>query len=466
MKQYLLLLAAFAFLFLNTLTGCDEEDKQEQFDDTKQIESFSFEELAPVVTGVITNTDIALTVPYDTDVTALTPTVTHSTLASLSPASETTQDFRLPVDYTVTAEDGSKQVYTATVTKEEPPLDSSNAILNFSFERLAPVVTAYVGEGEIKAWIPDLSAASNLTPTIVISENATISPASGVAQDFSSPITYTVTAEDGSIQTYTTTIAEETEVDLASGPAFTWINWYLSVPIDNGGSATSIYYEDIENNNLSEDAAPFFYPNDDDSYTMYTKFTGATTSGYKEINGSGYCRTELREYWRGNQSTSDNWIMDRKSVHGLASTLSVEFCNGDGQTYVAQIHGRSRTGAPGDPATVKVLWKEGELITEHYVKPTKEGDLWTSKYIRKTSIGQVDNEKFTITLLVKRGVLYYALHCEAKGIDVEYTELYDYATNGYIHDNYFKTGNYFKWNDDKVEDSQVILYSARTAHTE
>ncbi|WP_418549289.1 PCMD domain-containing protein [Parabacteroides goldsteinii] len=42
---------------------------------------------------------------------------------------------------------------------------------------------------------PEVLAA--LVPTIKISDKATVSPASGVAQDFSSPVTYTVTSEDG-----------------------------------------------------------------------------------------------------------------------------------------------------------------------------------------------------------------------------------------------------------------------------
>ena len=37
---------------------------------------------------------------------------------------------------------------------------------------------------------------SSLTPTITLSEGATISPASLEPQDFSNPVTYTVTAED------------------------------------------------------------------------------------------------------------------------------------------------------------------------------------------------------------------------------------------------------------------------------
>jgi hypothetical protein len=41
-----------------------------------------------------------------------------------------------------------------------------------------------------------------LVPTISISVNATIDPASGTSQDFTNPITYTVTAEDGSTVDY------------------------------------------------------------------------------------------------------------------------------------------------------------------------------------------------------------------------------------------------------------------------
>lgn len=53
---------------------------------------------------------------------------------------------------------------------------------------------------------PEILAA--LIPTIQISEKATITPASGVAQDFSQPVTYTVTSEDGITTTvYTVSVA-------------------------------------------------------------------------------------------------------------------------------------------------------------------------------------------------------------------------------------------------------------------
>lgn len=55
--------------------------------------------------------------------------------------------------------------------------------------------------------------ATALAPTITISANAKISPASGVVQDFSSPVVYTVTSEDGIVTaSYTVSVAAKKAV--------------------------------------------------------------------------------------------------------------------------------------------------------------------------------------------------------------------------------------------------------------
>ncbi len=48
----------------------------------------------------------------------------------------------------------------------------------------------------------------SLIPTITVSNAASISPASDTAQDFTSPVTYTVTAEDGTTKTWTISLTE------------------------------------------------------------------------------------------------------------------------------------------------------------------------------------------------------------------------------------------------------------------
>jgi len=87
-----------------------------------------------------------------------------------------------------------------------------------------------------------------LAPTIATSTGATVSPASGVVQDFTSPVPYTVTAQDGSVQTYivTVTVAPNTSANIfsfnATNPATTGVinanNITLTVPF--GTSLTDL----------------------------------------------------------------------------------------------------------------------------------------------------------------------------------------------------------------------------------
>lgn len=241
-----------------------------------------------------------------------------------------------------------------------------------------------------------------------------------------------------------------------------WENWYLSVPINNGNDkATSIFYTDIINDALSPQEAEYFYKNDDGTYTMFTKFTGYTTSGYSEL-GDKYCRTELREFWQGNQDTNDNWFMN-EGTHILETTLDVDFVEGNGRTIVAQIHGKETEGLEGSPATVKIRWNSGMIQLDHYVKPDA-GEPWTSEFDTKKDVARVDNEIFTFKLKVEDGKCYYALICEAKDINIDYTLMYDYVGNGYAHWNYFKTGNYFGWHDDYEKTAQVTLRKVVTEH--
>ncbi|OAS18363.1 DUF5018 domain-containing protein, partial [Paenibacillus oryzisoli] len=167
----------------------------------KAITAFSF--ASPSATGTVneTNKTVAVTVPYGTNVTALVPTIAHSG-ASISPASGTAQNFTNPVTYTVTAANGSTQVYTVTVTVAANP---AKAITAFSFA--SPSATGTVNETNktVAVTVPYGTNVTALVPTIAHS-GASISPASGAAQNFTSPVTYTVTAADGSTQAYTVTV--------------------------------------------------------------------------------------------------------------------------------------------------------------------------------------------------------------------------------------------------------------------
>lgn len=182
------------------------------------IKDFSFSKLNPVVPGVI-NEDaktVNLTVPYGTDVKSLVPSIVHNA-ASVSPASGVAQDFSKPVTYIITAANGTKQSYIVTVTVAP---SSAKSITSFRFNGLDPDVVGAVNETSktIELTVLYGTDVTALVPTIV-HNGTSISPNSGVTQDFTNPVVYTVTAADKTTQKYTVTVktaAPGTSANLAA----------------------------------------------------------------------------------------------------------------------------------------------------------------------------------------------------------------------------------------------------------
>ncbi len=108
----------------------------------------------------------------------------------------------------VTAQDGTNtSTYTVTVTRL---LNTATTITSFDLNGLSPAVTGTVNNTAhtVLLTVPYATTVTALTPTIVLATGATISPNSGVAQDFTNPVTYTVTAQNGTTtQTYTVTVS-------------------------------------------------------------------------------------------------------------------------------------------------------------------------------------------------------------------------------------------------------------------
>ena len=120
-------------------------------------------------------------------------------------------------------------VPTPAPTTTPLSLSSAKAITAFSFTALVPEVVSVIDEGvkTITLTVPFGTEVTALVPTIVHT-GVNVSPVSGTAQDFTSPVTYTVSAEDTSIQTYLVTVTEAV-------PAITTVS-----SIANGATVPSV----------------------------------------------------------------------------------------------------------------------------------------------------------------------------------------------------------------------------------
>jgi len=180
----------------------------------KDILAFSLAEQEDNAVIDATAHTVNITVINGTIVTALTPTIKVSNFAKISPASGVATDFTNPVTYTVTAQDGTTQAWTVTVTVSITP-SSKKDITSFAIANQIGSSVIDATAGTVTVLMPYGTTLTSLTPTITVSAGATINPASGTPQDFSSAVTYTVTAQNTETKAWTVTVTNQVPVSLS-----------------------------------------------------------------------------------------------------------------------------------------------------------------------------------------------------------------------------------------------------------
>lgn len=189
------------------MNACDVEKEPyiQGADDEKAILKF---EVNDVIGTVDENSKIVvLDFPAGTDVSHLTPTITISNYATIEPESGVAQDFTNPVYYTVTAMNGTTAQYMVEAVVHDA--ENEKSILSFRFDALDEEGAIDEIARRISFLLPAGTDVTELVPTIEVSEGATVEPASGVAQDFTNPVNYTVTAQNGTTAVYTVTVIVE-----------------------------------------------------------------------------------------------------------------------------------------------------------------------------------------------------------------------------------------------------------------
>jgi len=181
----------------------------------KAITSYSFVGF-PAYPGVINEPakTIAVNLPFGTNVTALTAAFTTTgTVVKVGTEVQTStltiNSFTDPVQYTVTAADGSTATYTVTVTIAP---NSEKAITAYSFngfltnpgtiDEAAKTIVVKLPSGTD---VTNLTAAFTTTGTVV-KVGTEVQTSTSTINSFTNPVQYTVTAADGTTATYTVTV--------------------------------------------------------------------------------------------------------------------------------------------------------------------------------------------------------------------------------------------------------------------
>lgn len=140
--------------------------------------------------------EVVLTMPYGSDLSSIVPAIEVSAGASMDPAEGTAFDFSAPVSITVTAEDGTTQQRWNVFAEEEAP-SSETGISLFDIPGQIGLTAIDEGTSSISVVMPMGTDLTSLVPRIELTDGAVIKPGSGEATDFTSPVVYLVTAQDG-----------------------------------------------------------------------------------------------------------------------------------------------------------------------------------------------------------------------------------------------------------------------------
>ncbi|MDC7222510.1 MAG: BspA family leucine-rich repeat surface protein [Spirochaetales bacterium] len=244
--------------------------------------------------GTITGTTVTVIVPAGTDVSSLIATFTSSGETLLVDGVEqvsgvTENDFSTSLTYTVTAEDGTTQSFTVTVIVES---SSNKEITSFLFTSALNSGLASDAEGtidgtDINITLPaDTDPGSLIATFIATGESVTVegtAQESGVTpNDFSASLTYTVTAEDGTTQSYTVTavVAASSAKDISSFLFESTLNSELTSDVEGTIDGTTISATLPEDTDLTSLIATFTTTGESVAVDGTTQESGVTPNDF------------------------------------------------------------------------------------------------------------------------------------------------------------------------------------------
>jgi hypothetical protein len=238
-----------------------------------------------------------------------------------------------------TTEDGP---YTASF--EIPSVSSAAEIVSFTVPEQVVATDISSAEGTIEIGVLDGTDVTSLVPTIVISDGASVDPASGVAQDFSSDVIYTVTAEDN-VTTKTWTVSV----------AFYTPNY--GIRDDGGVNLPTLSYLHSEIADPVTEQGTDFNGSDFGEVSTFS-FTGAAIKIWKSGSGDVYNTHFNYKVWADGDAEPDDYITHDvgwtandstgyQTWAGFGSPLNISNGLDAGVYNIKVLFSISGTGVPG-----------------------------------------------------------------------------------------------------------------------
>ena len=190
------------FILLTTACSKDEDNEEIILSSENKITSFELMLNGTLEKGDINDNDKSIT--FNTagaNLNNLIPEIEYSEDATIKPDVNSPQNFSNDIAYTVYAENGETNIYRIIVNNRK--LSTENKILSFQVKLGEELIDGIIDEStKIISFNSGEYDISNVSPTIEISERATINPNPDIIQNFNNTVDYQVISESGDMNTY------------------------------------------------------------------------------------------------------------------------------------------------------------------------------------------------------------------------------------------------------------------------
>jgi hypothetical protein len=279
-------------------------------------------------------------VPYGTSITGMTASASH-TGASISSDPAAPNSYAGLVTYWVTVADNSTQTYTVTVNVASNDAKDITAFYfaiggkNYGAGTGTEAGSGSISGNNITITVPYGTSVTAMTAS-VSHTGASISPDPAAATNYSSPVTYTVTAGDSSTQDYTVTVTA------AANPAKEITDFYFTINSKKygAGTGTETGSGSISGNNITI-TVPY-----GTSVTVMTPTVIHTGASINPVSGTVWGSSIQKDYTVTAVDNSTRTYSVTVSVAKIASVMGV---NGN----FASPNGFAQTGGSVNGAAIK-----------------------------------------------------------------------------------------------------------------